>query len=229
MSAKILVADDDAQIREMLQSFLGKFDYEVHTAENADQAIAMMGETTYDVVLTDKNMPDRSGEIEGGMRVLRHAKEHMPRTEVIMVTGYATIETAIEAMKIGAFDYIMKPIPFDVLREKIDRILEYKGFLNAENNINVFKALNNQVLDLLKNQDGLPEAQLRDLLRVVGGRIDSIFGLQRNYEAIIQAQAEALEKIEGYVELLQDAVPKESPYSEIIANIREQSRRRVTG
>lgn len=228
MNAKILVADDDVQIREMLQSFLSKFDYEVHTAENADQAIAIMGKTTFDVVLTDKNMPDRSGEIEAGMRVLRYAKEHMPEAEVIMVTGYATIETAIEAMKIGAFDYIMKPIPFDVLREKIDRILEYKRFLNSENNINLFKTLNNQVLDLLKNQEGLPEDQVRHLLRVVGGRIDSVFGLQRDYETIIQTQAEALEKIEGYADLLQDAVPKESPYFEIIANIREESRRRIT-
>ncbi|MFH1982490.1 MAG: response regulator [Pseudomonadota bacterium] len=227
MDVHILVADDDENIREMLSTFLGKFNYQVDTAANADEAMGLMQTRNYDIVLTDKNMPDDIGDTEAGMQVLKYAKDHMPGAEVIMITGYATIETAIEAMKIGAFDYIMKPVPLEELKEKIDRILNYRRFMNADNNVRIYKVLHQQVLELLRNQEKLPEDQVQRMLKQIGGRIDHVFGLQREYEDIIQGQADALKKIEQYTDLLADAIPTDSPYVEVLGRIRTESKKRL--
>jgi YesN/AraC family two-component response regulator len=171
---------------------------------------------------------DSKNNKEGGMTLLRYAKEHMPDTEVIMMTGYATVESAVEAMKLGAFDYITKPISLMDVRQKIDRILEYKHFINSENTLRTYKILHNQLLSSLVNFDNLPEDQLEKVLRTLGARIDQVFGLQKDYETIIEAQAEALEKIHGYIDHLKEAVPRESPYYALIEKITEESNKRIT-
>jgi len=223
MKARILVVDDDPQIRDLLTTFLEGDGYDIETADSAHSAMTCLASGEYDIVLTDKNMPDGSSEMEAGMRVLKYVKDHSPATEVIMITGFATIETAIEAMKMGAFDYIMKPVPMDELRRKIERILEYKAFINSGNNLQIYRTLHNQILDHLKNSSNLPEDQVEHLLKIIGGRIDSVFGIQKEYETIIRLQAESLEKIHGYVEFLDGVIPRENPYSEIVDKIRTEA------
>jgi len=228
MKARILVVDDDPQIRDLLTTFLERDGYEIETADSARRAITAMENGAFDVVLTDKNMPDGAGDVEAGMLVLQHVKEHAPTTEVIMITGFATIETAIEAMKMGAFDYIMKPVPMDELRRKIERILEYKEFINSENNLQIYRTLHNQLLDQLKNNADLPEDQVQHLLKIIGGRIDSVFGMQKEYETIIRMQAESLKKINDYVEFLEGVIPEDNPYSEIVNKIKAEAAKHVT-
>jgi DNA-binding response OmpR family regulator len=228
MKASILVVDDDPQIRNFLTTFLKREGYDIEAAESARSAIDMLKADEYDVVITDKNMTDNSGDTEAGMLVLKYVKEHIPSAEVIMITGFATIETAIEAMKMGAFDYIMKPVPMDELCDKIERILEYKKFINSENNLQIYRTLYNQILDQLKNSSNLPEDQVQHILKIVGGRIDSVFGLQKEYETIIQLQAESLEKIHGYVEFLEGAIPEDNPYNEIVDKIREEAAKHIS-
>lgn len=228
MKARILVVDDDPQIRDLLTTFLERDGYEIETADSARSAIAAMESSDFDIVLTDKNMPDGSVDVEAGMLVLQHVKEHAPTTEVIMITGFATIETAIEAMKMGAFDYIMKPVPMDELRRKIERILEYKDFINSENNLQIYRTLHNQLLDQLKNNADLPEDQVQHLLKIIGGRIDSVFGMQKEYEAIIRMQAESLKKINDYVEFLEGVIPEDNPYSEIVNKIKAEAAKYVS-
>lgn len=227
MDVRILVADDDENIREMLFNFLSRYDFLVDTAANAEEAVALMQTNAYDIILTDKNMPGEKNDTEAGMRVLKYAKDHMPGTEVIMITGFASIETAIEAMKIGAFDYIMKPVPLEELKEKIDRIVSYRQFMNADNNVRIYKVLHQQALELLRNQETLPEEQIQQMLKQIGGRIDNIFGLQREYERIIQIQADAMEKIDQYTDVLTDAIPDDSPYVEVLESIRTESKKRL--
>jgi DNA-binding response OmpR family regulator len=228
MKASILVVDDDPQIRNFLTTYLKREGYDIETAESARSAIDLLKAGEYDVVITDKNMTDNSGDTEAGMLVLKYVKEHIPSAEVIMITGFATIETAIEAMKMGAFDYIMKPVPMDELCDKIERILEYKKFINSENNLQIYRTLYNQILDQLKNSSNLPEDQVQHILKIVGGRIDSVFGLQKEYETIIQLQAESLEKIHGYVEFLEGAIPEDNPYNEIVDKIREEAAKHIS-
>ncbi|MFO7599517.1 MAG: response regulator [Candidatus Desulfacyla sp.] len=228
MESRILVVDDEKEILDTLADFMADLPYQSDFADTVDAALALMENNKYDVFLLDKNMPDRENNKEGGMTLLRYAKEHMPDTEVIMMTGYATVESAVEAMKLGAFDYITKPISLRDVRQKVDRILEYKRFINSEDTLRTYKILHNQLLSSLVNLDNLPEDQLEKVLRTLGARIDQVFGLQKDYETIIEAQADALEKIHGYVEHLQEAVPRESPYYALIEKINEESNKRIT-
>lgn len=227
MNVRILVADDEKYILDLIEKFMKKYGYQADLADNVADALALLKEHEYDVIITDKNMPDEKGNIEGGMTLLRYTMKHMPSAEVIMITGYATIETAVEAMKLGAFDYIMKPIPLDDLKEKIDRVLEYKRFISSGDSLQTYRALHNEVLNLLENRDDLPQDKLREMLRTLGSNIDQVFGMQKEYETIIQVQADALKKIEGYVEILKDAVPKDSPYYELVKKIREESEKKI--
>ena len=227
MKAKILIADDEENILDALSEFMEGIGHHVDLAGSVDSALALMRTNDYDILLTDKNMPDTGGNNEGGMSLLRHVKKHNPLTEVIMITGYATVESAVEAMKLGVFDYVMKPIPLNELKEKIDRVLEYKRFLNSENTLQMYKALHNQLLDLLVNRDDIPEDKLQKILRTLGTKIDHLFGMQKGYEEIIETQSEALDKIKRYADHLKEAIPGESPYYALIEKILEESKRRI--
>ncbi|NNG01887.1 MAG: response regulator [Desulfobacteraceae bacterium] len=227
MEAKILIADDEEQIRELLSMYLERFNYQIDTAANASEALALMDDVTYDIILTDKNMPDADGNIEGGMEILRYVNETKPDTEAIMITGYATVETAVEAMKLGAIDYIMKPIPLEELKAKIDRVLEYQKFINSEHTLKLYRNLQGQVLDILGRQDDIPEEEMHKKLRTLGSRIDQIFGLQKEYEKIIQSQSDALKNIESMVAYLSEAIPSDSPYFDVIDKIKSETEKRI--
>lgn len=227
MKSRILVVDDEKEILATLADFMKGLAYEADFSETVDAALALMEKNPYDVLLLDKNMPYMNNDTEGGMSLLRYVKENFPETEVIMMTGYATVESAVEAMKLGAFDYIIKPVSLNDVKQKIDRILDYKGFINSENTLRTYKILHNQILNLLVNLDGLSEEQIDNTLRTLGARIDQIFGMQRDYEAIIEAQAEALEKIDSYIDHLKDAIPEDSPYYELVERIQDASKQRI--
>ncbi len=227
MEIKILVADDEEQVLDVVARFMEFHGYRVDVAESVNRALELMQKNEYDIIVTDKNMPDAEDNTEGGMTLLRYAKKHMPSAEVIMMTGYATIETAVEAMKVGAFDYIMKPVPLNELKEKIDRILEYRNFIDSETSLRIYKTLHNELLNLLENRTDIPEEQLQQMLRTLGSRIDQVFGMQKGYETIIQVQSDALEKIESYAEALKDALSPESPYYSLAEKIYEESKKKI--
>lgn len=107
---KILVIDDEDIVRTSCSRTLSPEGYEVSLAKNGFEGLRMASEDTFDVVLTDLKMPDMDG-----IEVLRNIKEKWPKTEVIIVTGYQTVDTAVKAIKLGAYDYIEKPFTPDVL------------------------------------------------------------------------------------------------------------------
>jgi two-component system response regulator PilR (NtrC family) len=117
--ARILIVDDEQSLREFLEIFLEQEGYEVATAKGGRDAVKRMeaGEE-FDIVLTDLMMPEVSG-----MGVLETVKERFPDTEVLMMTAYATADTAIEAMKKGAYDYVQKPFKVEELRVIIEKAL----------------------------------------------------------------------------------------------------------
>ncbi|MXN90987.1 response regulator [Flavobacterium sp. Sd200] len=111
MSSKILVIDDDTAFCVMLKTFLQKKGYEVVNAFNGEQAKDELKNHTFDVVLTDIRLPDSDG-----LQILKHIKESSLEARVILMTGYTDIKTAVNAMKLGAFDYVGKPInPEEIL------------------------------------------------------------------------------------------------------------------
>ena len=98
--AKILVVDDDTTFCIMLKNWLGKRKFEVENAFTCKEAVKKLEGTAFDVVLTDLRLPDKDG-----IDLLRIIKEKTPQAQVILMTGYADIQTAVTAIKLGAFDY----------------------------------------------------------------------------------------------------------------------------
>lgn len=125
--ARILVVDDEKSMRDFLSIMLVKEGYEAVTAENGVRAVKLLKEDIFDVVITDVKMPRM-----GGLEVLRAAGEYSPGTLVVMITAYATAETAVEAMKEGAYDYIMKPFKIDEIKLVVKNAVE-KRRLREEN------------------------------------------------------------------------------------------------
>ncbi len=124
--AKILVVDDQRNMRTTLAMMLRGAGHEVDEAEDGDAAMDRVGAEAYDLVLTDLRMGGRDG-----MEVLRHVKDSTPLTEVIVMTAYGTIESAVEAMRIGAYDYIQKPFTEEELLVKVQKAVE-KRHLTGE-------------------------------------------------------------------------------------------------
>ncbi len=112
----ILIADDEANLRKVLAAMLRKEGYEVLTASDGQEALELMRRTPVDVLLTDLKMP----RIDG-MGLLRHVLEDFKGTPVVMLTAHGTVDTAVTAMKLGAFDYLTKPFDQDELQLAIKK------------------------------------------------------------------------------------------------------------
>ena len=115
---KILAVDDDPITRLLLEKKLKKAEYEVETAKDGVEAVRLISKSYYDVVLTDLLMPVGID----GIGVLETVKKTQSRTEVILLTAYASVDNAVEAMKKGAANYLQKPINFDELLLQLDKI-----------------------------------------------------------------------------------------------------------
>ncbi len=118
---RILFVDDDKDILAMVEQYLTIKGYAVTTVDNGIEAVGIVQEKEIDIVFTDYKMPDFNG-----LELLVAIKKYRPQTEVIIVTGYGSMESAIQAMKFGSYDYLQKPFKLDHLRLIIDRIVEEK-------------------------------------------------------------------------------------------------------
>lgn len=123
---RILVVDDDAVFREELSELLRDERHDVRTDGSVAKALESLEEAEYDVVLTDLKMPRQTG-----LDLLREVRGRWPRTLVVVLTGYATVETALEAMKLGAFDYIRKPFRIEQVRETLRLVAQEHDFETA--------------------------------------------------------------------------------------------------
>lgn len=126
-AARILFVDDEPGSREGLTLLLEHEGYLVETASDGENALRLLSRETYDVIITDLFLPGVSG-----IDILKHVKEQRLPCNVILITGNATAETAVEAMKEGAFDYILKPVHFEKLKALVAKAVE-KTRLVAEN------------------------------------------------------------------------------------------------
>ncbi|MBI5212694.1 MAG: sigma-54-dependent Fis family transcriptional regulator [Nitrospirae bacterium] len=120
----ILIVDDEEIVRSSCVRILSPAGYTLETAKNAGDAFKKLSDKTFDLVLTDLVMPDVTG-----MDLLKKIKEDWPETEVIIITGYGEVKTAVDALKYGAYDYIEKPFTPDALLNAVGRCLEKKNLL----------------------------------------------------------------------------------------------------
>lgn len=126
MSIKILVVDDDTSFCLLLKTFLQKRGYDVVTAFNGNDALQELNKNFFDIVLTDIRLPDSDG-----LEILKSITQKGFKTQVILMTGYTDIKTAVNAMKIGAFDYVGKPINPDEILHTIQQALLKKETKNS--------------------------------------------------------------------------------------------------
>ncbi len=115
MKAHVMVVDDEVEFVDVLAERLEARDFVVHKAYSGDEALKELDAHKVDVVILDVVMPGKSG-----IETLHEIKHKQPLVEVIMLTGHATVETAIEGMKLGAYDYLMKPTETPDLVQKIN-------------------------------------------------------------------------------------------------------------
>jgi DNA-binding NtrC family response regulator len=125
-SARVLVVDDEKSILMLLDEALSQWGYQVTTANSASDALATLRTQVFDAALTDVRMPDMSG-----IELLRELKKRDESMEVVIMTGYPTIASAVEALKEGAYDYLSKPLILDELRHLMQRLME-RRFLRGE-------------------------------------------------------------------------------------------------
>ena len=124
--AKVLVVDDERSILLLLKEALSQWGYQVTVASSAADALNLLKSELFDALITDIRMPDMSG-----LELLREVKKQDESIEVVMMTGYPTIASAVQALKEGAYDYLSKPLILDELRHLMSRMMERK-FLRGE-------------------------------------------------------------------------------------------------
>ena len=124
---RVLVVDDDPLVRETVEELLEDHGIRPTLACDGAEALAASEEEEFDVVLSDIRMPGRDG-----MEILPELREKRPATPVILMTGYASIDSAVEAMRAGAFDYLTKPFKADAMIAALERAFEFRE-LEREN------------------------------------------------------------------------------------------------
>jgi two-component system, NtrC family, response regulator PilR len=154
--ARVLVVDDEQSMRELLGIMLRQVGYDVTQADGGETAIQTLKTTdVFDLVITDLRMRKVDG-----LAVLKAAKEHSPHTVVLVVTAFASTETAVEAMKLGAYDYVTKPFKLDELKLTIANALErkrlqdenreLKRLLRTERGFNSFVGKSRRMLEIFE-------------------------------------------------------------------------------
>ena len=153
--AHILIVDDEQGMRQLLSLVFGRAGHQVRAAENGRRAVEMLRETTADLIVSDVRMPDM-----GGIELLRAARELAPDVAIVMMTAFATVETAREAFKLGADDFIQKPFDVDELKLIVEKALE-------------LRQLKQEIQDWRKTQSDR-------------GRLDQIIGRSPRMQAVYQ-------------------------------------------
>jgi two-component system alkaline phosphatase synthesis response regulator PhoP len=140
-TAHILVVDDESAIRYSITKTLQRVGYQVDSAASGEEALQMMGQQRFDVVLTDIRMPGISG-----VDLLARVREEAPDAIVILLTGYASLDTAVESLRLGAHDYLIKPSSSQDIRDSVARGIERAQ--NLKRRRALLDAIQNNVAEL---------------------------------------------------------------------------------
>lgn len=134
--AKILVSDDEEVSRQLLHDFLSDIGYEVETAPDGEVALNMARGTNYDLLITDIRMPGMTG-----IELIQSMRQVSPETCFIVITGFSSIDTAIAAVKEGAYDYISKPFNLDEMKIIVERAIERQNLLKEAKEKDYYREL----------------------------------------------------------------------------------------
>ncbi len=173
--AKILIVDDELGMRQFLTHLLQRDGHQVRVAESGRAAMKLLHEDAADLVISDVKMPDMSG-----IDLLRSARELLPDVEVIMMTAFASVDTAREAFLLGAYDFVQKPFDNDLLRETVARALQKISLIKEK------EALLEENKVLIHGQ------RSRGKLKNIIGRSAKMQALYRMIETVAQVQSTVL-------------------------------------
>ena len=135
-AVRVLIVDDEPMIRQLLTDVLGDEGYMVETVSSGEDAVLKLRDQRFDFVVTDLMMPGMSG-----LQVVETVKQLDPETDVVVMTGYASLATAVECMKLGAGDYLNKPINIDEIRIKVAGMIERKKLRQKAKEVDFYKEL----------------------------------------------------------------------------------------
>lgn len=204
---KILIVEDEELIRDIFKQSLEHWGFSADTAPDGKTALEMCQHRSYQIVITDVNMP-----LMDGITLLKHLKSRYPFIEVIIVSGYATIENAIEALKIGAFDFILKPVNFDHVQLVIKKCYQ-KITWQAESN--ELKESNLHLKELNEMKDkflSLSNHEIRTPLMIIKGYLDI---LESQIEPQSEDDREIFEIIKKTTRNLTDTVERMHMLSQV--------------
>ncbi|MCD4743486.1 MAG: response regulator [Desulfobacteraceae bacterium] len=142
MSEKVLLVDDEKEFLEIMSERMEARGMQVTTATTASQALSIIEEKSFDAIVMDFQMPGMDG-----MEALKTIKSKKPELQIILLTGYATVEKTVEAMKVGATDFLEKPADIEALSEKIKKA-------KAEKMLIVEKQTEDKIKDILQRHGG---------------------------------------------------------------------------
>ena len=208
---KILVVEDEELIRDIFKQSLENLGFSVETAEDGKTALELCQQNTYQIVTTDINMP-----VMDGITLLKHIKSRWPFIEVIVVSGYASIENAIDALKIGAFDFILKPVNFDHLKLVIKKCYQKISWQTESFEL---KEKNLQLKELSEMKDkflSITNHEIRTPLMIIKGYLEI---LESQLENLNDDDEEILDIIKKTTENLSDTVERMHMLSQVSKGI----------
>ena len=167
MSASILVVDDERAIQDTLAWCLRNDGHGVRTAGSAEEAMAIMADQGFELIISDIIMPGLSG-----VDLLRKAHDLQPQTLVVLITAFATVETAVEALREGASDYIVKPFKLDEIRLRVRRLLEHHAACRESASLR--RALEGAVPDRSLLGESAPMQVLRNQVARIGPAVSNV-------------------------------------------------------
>lgn len=171
---RILVMEDEVNVANALEMVLNEEGYEVNVAMTGNSALEHVRRSSYDLLVADLRLPDIDG-----MEVIREVKRDRPDTEVVVITGFSTVSSAVEAMKLGAFDYLPKPFTEDEIKGIVGAALKEKGGIPTEQ---------------VEREESVPQAgaliQKREVIKVLNRTTED----HQFWRDIMELGSEALEE-----------------------------------
>ena len=158
----ILIVDDDPLVLESLKEYFSDQDYDINTTPELDEAVNILEESHYEVLLADVKLQDGNG-----FDLLEHVNKHNLATAVIMFTGYGCIEDAVQAIKMGAFDYLTKPISDEEVNLCVERALQHQKLLEENNQLRRQLNMSFQLENFVCQDDKME--QILDKVKVIAG------------------------------------------------------------
>ncbi len=191
MNERILIVEDELGIRAALEILLEEEGYEIHCLDNAKEAINLLQAEEYDLVISDIRMPGISG-----LDMLKEIRKLPGCPGVIMMTAYGTIETAIEAMKMGAGDFLVKPFSNDLLKMTICRVLQVRGLSQENKKLRELERMKKEFIAMVAHELRTPLTSIKGYLKLImGNKAGELNSVQKEYLNVVLQNGQKLNRI----------------------------------